>query len=235
MDWDLSAVLSQLKKPPFEPIHLADFRSVTYKALFLLALASIKRRSELHACTWKSVAFAKDLFSVRTDTSFVFKTAMHVKNRAAMERIVVPGLYAKTSIRAERLLCPVRAMRWYMDKAKDYRFEGQTRLFAPIEKSTKDVSAQTISSWLKKTILICLKKAGLALPEVRITAHSVRKAGASAAFLGQVPVDEILLAGTWQAKSTFFRHYLADVAPKVEGRYRLGPIAAAGTIVSFQQ
>ena len=49
--WDLSLVLHQLQQPPFEPLEEAQIKYVTWKTVFLLALASGKRRSEIHAWT----------------------------------------------------------------------------------------------------------------------------------------------------------------------------------------
>ena len=47
--WNLSLVLHQLTKAPFEPIKEASFKHLTFKTVFLLALGSGKRRSEIHA------------------------------------------------------------------------------------------------------------------------------------------------------------------------------------------
>ena len=46
--WNLS-VLNELTKPPFEPMRDTDLKHLTLKTAFLLALASCKRRSEIHA------------------------------------------------------------------------------------------------------------------------------------------------------------------------------------------
>jgi hypothetical protein len=52
-DWflsgDLGLVLSALKLSPFEPATEVDIKFVSYKCCFLLALASGRRRSEIHA------------------------------------------------------------------------------------------------------------------------------------------------------------------------------------------
>ena len=48
--WNLSLVLHQLTKAPFEPIKQASLKHLTFKTFFLLALGSGKRRSEIHAC-----------------------------------------------------------------------------------------------------------------------------------------------------------------------------------------
>ena len=47
--WNLYLVLYQLTKAPFEPIKEASLKHLTFKTVFLLALGSGKRRSEIHA------------------------------------------------------------------------------------------------------------------------------------------------------------------------------------------
>ena len=47
--WNLSLVLQQLTKAPFEPIKEASLKHLTFKTMFLLALGLGKRRSEIHA------------------------------------------------------------------------------------------------------------------------------------------------------------------------------------------
>ena len=47
--WNLSLVLHQLTKPPFEPLWKASLKHLTFKTVFLLALGSGKRRREIHA------------------------------------------------------------------------------------------------------------------------------------------------------------------------------------------
>ena len=47
--WNLSVVLNELTKAPFEPMKDTDLKHLTLKTAFLLALASGKRRSKIHA------------------------------------------------------------------------------------------------------------------------------------------------------------------------------------------
>ena len=54
--WELSLVLLALTKAPFEPLDKADMKWLTYKTVFLLSLASGKRRSENHAGTFSLVS-----------------------------------------------------------------------------------------------------------------------------------------------------------------------------------
>ena len=53
--WNLSFVLNELTKAPFEPMKDTDLKHLTLKTAFLLALASGKRRSEIHAWVANSI------------------------------------------------------------------------------------------------------------------------------------------------------------------------------------
>ena len=47
--WNLSVVLNELTKAPFEPMKDTDLKHLTLKTAFMLAFASCKRNSEIHA------------------------------------------------------------------------------------------------------------------------------------------------------------------------------------------
>ena len=47
--WDLGIVLEALSKPPYEPIWEVSLKHLTLKTIFLLAMASAGRRSQLQA------------------------------------------------------------------------------------------------------------------------------------------------------------------------------------------
>ena len=47
--WDLGILLEALSKPPYEPLREASLKHLTLKTVFLLAMASGRRRSELQA------------------------------------------------------------------------------------------------------------------------------------------------------------------------------------------
>ena len=60
--WDLSRVLSFLRGPPFEPLSSCSLRELTRKVLFLLALATAHRVSELHTVSSVVSFSGGDLF-----------------------------------------------------------------------------------------------------------------------------------------------------------------------------
>ena len=62
--WNLSLVLHQLTKPPFEPLKEASLKYLTFKTVFLLAPGSGKRRSEIHAWQNKNIRHQSDWSNV---------------------------------------------------------------------------------------------------------------------------------------------------------------------------
>ncbi len=88
--WDLAFVLRHLTGPPYEPLHLATLKDLTYKTVFLLGLASAKRIGELHALTneishtenWTSM-------SIRFDPTFLAKTQDPADPRTSMSVLTV--------------------------------------------------------------------------------------------------------------------------------------------------
>ena len=58
--WNLSLVLHQLTKAPFEPLKEASLKHLTFMSVFLLALGSGKRRSEIHARLHKNIRHQSD-------------------------------------------------------------------------------------------------------------------------------------------------------------------------------
>ena len=75
--WNLSLVLHQLTKAPFEPLKEASLKHITFKTVFLLALGSGKCRSEIHAWLHKNIRHQSDWskVSLYPSPSFLSKTS----------------------------------------------------------------------------------------------------------------------------------------------------------------
>ena len=80
--WNLSVVLHRLSQPPFEPQEQADLKFLTWKVVFLLALASGKRRSEIHALTLDGLLCQGDWEQVQ----LVPSPSFIAKNQLAKDR-----------------------------------------------------------------------------------------------------------------------------------------------------
>ena len=148
--WYLSLVLHQLTKAPFEPMRKASLKHLTLKTVFLLALGSGKRRSEIHAWLYKNIRHQENWTRVSLYPSPSFLS----KNQLAREGpALAPSL--DNSLKEDKSLCPVRALRYYLDRTKDLR-RGKDLVFMSFKKSfQKDILPSTISSWIKQTVLLC--------------------------------------------------------------------------------
>ena len=215
-DWDLSVVLRKLVGPDFEPPRwdtALQRQRATWKTVFLLALASSKRASELHALSRDKgdIVFSQSAVHLRTVPGFLPKNQRLFVDPAPFAVPSLEGYAGRDS--PDRLLCPVRMLKFYLNFT-DGMQKGSKRLFLKT-RGTGEVCSRTISTWLKKLIIFCHDDR---LPEVR--GHEVRRMSASWAFFTGVKVADILQAGSWARHTTFSSFYLADVQRQVDGRYR---------------
>ena len=123
--WNLSLVLHQLTKPPFEPLRKASLKHLTFKTVFLLALGSGKRRSEIHAWLNKHIRHQEDWskVSLYPSPSFLAKNHLAKEGPECVAPVLIPALAPTLdkSLKEDRSLCPVRALRYYLDKTQDLR------------------------------------------------------------------------------------------------------------------
>ena len=233
--WNLSLVLHQLTKAPFEPLRKASLKHLTFKTVFLLALASGKRRSEIHAWLNKNIRHQADWskVSLYPSPSFLAKNHLAKEGPECVAPVVIPALAPTLdkSLKEDRSLCPVRALRYYLDKTQDLR-TGKELVFVSFKQGfNKDISPATISSWIKQTVVLCYDLSdqdSLTLHQVK--AHDVRAFAASKAFQGGISLDQILAACHWKSHNTFTQFYLKDVAWADRELFHLGPVVAAQQI-----
>ena len=146
----------------------------------------------------------------------------------------IQSLLSKNAI--ERTLCPVRALRYYLDRTTVLR-GSRSLLFISCKKGhTSDIRPTTLSSWLRQTILLCYKQADQqALDLVQVKAHDIRAFAASKAFYGGVSVDQIMQACHWKAHNTFTNFYLKDLIWSDNNNMYLGPAVAAQVLDPYPQ
>ena len=121
--WNLSLVLHQLTKPPFEPLIKASLKHLTFKMVFLLALGSGKRRSEIHVWLNKNIRHQADWskVSLYPSPSFLAKNHLVKEGPDCVAPVVIPALAPTLdkSLKDDRSLCPVRPLCYYLDKISD--------------------------------------------------------------------------------------------------------------------
>ena len=233
--WNLSLVLHQLTKAPFEPLREASLKHLTFKTVFLLALGSGKRRSEIHAWQHKNIRHQSDWSKVSLfpSPSFLSKNQLAKEGPESVAPVVIPALAPTLdkSLKSDRSLCPVRALRYYLDRTSDLR-QSKELVFVSFKKGfDKDISPATISSWIKQTVILCYELSDQQAHTLhQVKAHDVRAFAASKAFQSGISLEQILAACHWKSHNTFTQFYLKDVAWADSELYHLGPVVAAQQI-----
>ena len=123
--WNLGLVLSALNLTPFEPAEEVDLKFLSYKCCFLLALASGRRRSEVHAFSTSNscLRFSRDKSSVTLLTDPAFLGKNQIPDKGA-EPIYIPALPQDSDSVS---LCPVRILSIYLTRTASLRSSTNKR------------------------------------------------------------------------------------------------------------
>ncbi len=213
--WDLEVVLKALSQPPFEPLTSVGLKELSLKTILLLALASAKRIGDLHAFSVSSdcirfgprdcsVTLWPRLGYVPKSLSTSFRSQTVSLSALAAESSSPQRANAQTSV------CPVRALRIYIDRSASFRQSDQ--LFVCYGGSTKGraVSKQKLSHWIVDSIMEAYASQGLECP-LHIRGHSMRAIASSWAWSRGMSIPDICLAAGWSSQNTFARFYKLDV------------------------
>ena len=138
--------------------------------------------------------------------------------------------YQMQEISNGRLLCPVRAVRCYLDRAAAHRALCE-RLFVTAVRSKKEISKTTVSFWLRKTISRAYELSGTEQPVPAPCARETCGIAPSLLFKKNFAVDQVLKAGKWRRHITFTRHYLRGLAHRSLDTFHLFPVVAAQAVV----
>ena len=238
LPWDLRMVLDTLKGKPFEPLSSSDLKHLTFKTLFLFAFACGRRCSELHALDFKSIKWLKKdnqhYLTVSPMLGFLAKNQKTTTYKVM--DVTIPSLkdYLGPDLQntSDRYLCPIRAMKFYLDRTKDMRM-GKERLFISFLPGKEgDICKNTVSSWLRNTIQLAyqINTGDSTLPEGS-RPHQVRSAASSWALKGGVNMAQLMEACFWRSQDTFTSFYLKDCWSQSEDKFSLGPVVSAGSVV----
>ena len=191
--WDVALVLQSLTGAPYEPLRTCEERFLAQKTLFLLALASAKLHALSHRVShsrgWAEVSFS-------FVPGFVAKTQDPSSLAPRFEGFSVSALPNARNNCNGRLLCPVRAVRCYLDCTAAHRPLCE-QLFVTAGRS-KEISKTTVSFWLRKTISRAYELSGTEQPVPASRAQETRGIAPSLLFKKNFAVDQVLKAGTWR-------------------------------------
>ena len=222
--WDLPTVLKYLAGPPFEPIHTAPLRSVAVKTAFLLQLASARRGSWVHSCRIDACHLRWENGGVRLLPSLLLDKNQSVSFTPSEVFL----LSLKEFSPDDKVHCPVRALKWYLELTKPLRGDEKALFIRSREPYTK-ATKSTVAGWVKEAIAGAFSH----LPKERrqrmgIRAHDTRGVATTWATMAGVPFEAIMDAAAWSRPQTFAQFYLKDL-PATKGRFSRAVLVTAGT------
>ena len=224
--WDLSKVLHFLNSGSFEPLRDAPLRDFSKKVLFLLALATAKRVGEFQA-------FSCIVSFVGSDACLSYVPEFVAKSES-LSRFISRSFLVKSlsdfaaGLDDDLLLCPVRALRIYLDRTLPLA-PSRRRLFVSPSCPARAMSKNAVSFFLRKVI----HGAEASCPEMgSVPAHDIRGVSTSVAFHRNWSVSTVLDAATWSSSSVFTSFYLRDLQHEFQRLRSLGPFVAAGSRIA---
>ena len=197
--WDLRVVLDALTEPPFEPLSGLGWELLSLKTVFLLAIASAKRVSELRALSVHPACLRLggegSAISLLPNLAFLPKVLPHsfVTRPLVLDPFRPPPHESPERARLH-LGCPVRALRSYIARTSSIRQTYQ--LFVCFGESVRGqaVSKQRLARWVVRAIELAYSSAGLA-PPTGVVAHSTRGMAASWALFRGASLEEVCRLG----------------------------------------
>ena len=218
--WDLDKVLQYLSGPPFESLARASFLDKTKKALFLLAMATAKRVSELQALSF-SVSFQGEDLVLFYDPFFRAKTES-VSNPLPRS-IIVPSLSDFAGDLPERVHCPVRAIKFLRKAARSASFIP-SRLFVSLRNLERAMSKNAMSFYLRQLIVDSGAVSSARPPR----AHDIRGIATSLNYYSNLSLSNLMQVATWRSNRVFASRYLKEVSATQDNIQQFGPLVIAG-------
>ncbi len=111
---------------------------------------------------------------------------------------------------AQTSVCPVRALRIYIDCSASFRLSDQLFVCYGGCARGRAVSKQRLSHWIVDAITAAYTSQGLECP-LHIRGHSTRAIASSWAWSRGMSIRDICVAAGWSSQNTFARFYKLDV------------------------
>ncbi len=176
---------------PFEPLESAPERILTLKVTLLLALTSLKRVGDLQALSVSEMCmdFAPGLVKVtlRPRPGYIPKVlSTSFRSQVVTLHSFHPPPFALSEDEKLHMLCPVRALKLYVDRSKVCQ-SSQLLVFFVAGCRGLATSKQRISHWVRDAISLAYEVRSLPSP-LSLQAHSTRGVASSQALFREVPL-----------------------------------------------
>lgn len=143
--WDLALVLDVLTRPPFEPLESVELKILSYKTILLVALTTAKRVSDIHALSVckECMRFEGNKVVLKPNPAFLPKNHLLVCTQSELMAFHPPPFVSEADKRLH-CLCPVRALRLYVQRTETCRSGPRSR--------GKAVVKSTLSQWIVEAV-----------------------------------------------------------------------------------
>ena len=209
--WDINIVLSALKSAPFEPLDSCAMKWLTMKTLFLVALGTANRIGEIQALS-KVVPHGQDWDSMTLAFLPEFRAKTETADRKVPREFPVKALINFTDEEEDLLMCPVRAIRTYLERTKSIPDRPRNLFVAP-SNPEQPISKNACSWFLRQTIKMAYEKAtDETMALARVKAHDIRAVASSILFNINHSITEVLDLGIWRSNTVFASYSLREPA-----------------------
>ncbi len=211
--WDLPSVLSALRGAPFEPLQSVELKFLSLKTVLLSALATVKRVGDLQAFSVDDSCLefgpADSHVVLRPRPGYVPKVPTMPFRDQVVNLQALPREEADPAI---ALLCPVRALRIYVDRMQSFRTSDQLFVCFGGQQKGRAVSKQRLAHWIVEAIVLAYQARRLPCP-LGVRAHSTRGVASSWALARGASIADICKAAGWATPNTFARFYNLRIEP----------------------
>ncbi|KAK3885508.1 hypothetical protein Pcinc_010249 [Petrolisthes cinctipes] len=187
--WSIDTALVTFSRPEFNPPE-ASTEKLLLKALFLTALATANRASELASTIREGITVTNGQATLPVQRSFLFKN-QNINHQSA-PAITFPVLHTTP-------LCPWNALDAFLKRTAVEAHQGFIFVHPT---SFKPLKSGRLSYWLVKAIKTTDTSA------TSPAGHDVRKFGHSIAFARQEDPATIMKNGFWHSPNVFVNKYL---------------------------
>ena len=234
-DWNLVLVLNALLQEPFEPLKTVSIKYLTYKTVFLVAMAMAARVSEVNAIDYRKILHDEHWKHVwlEPNSLFMAKTQRNRKPTSTRQFKLTNLAQFVGSREKDALLCPVRALRIYLKRTAHLR-KHKKCLFLSLQPNRKtEITRQSINIWIRNTIRLAYHLAGNDQASLgRATNHEIRAITSSLSFERSLSLENVMKSCHWKGHNTFTSYYLKDVTVLSAELMRFSPLVVASTVIN---
>ena len=196
--WDVDKVLRFLRSPQFANNATITTPALLLKTIFLLALASGSRVSELAALRRDKdhCQFLENNKGINLSTKdgVLFKSERLLKQNPVL---FIPSL--KNKKHKTDVLCPVNALKHWLSRTDKWENPQSVIWFNAATK--RPGNARLLSLRFKKLIQLAYTE------KVSAKFHDIRKAATSLAFNQGLSISQVCARANWAGESVFFKSY----------------------------